>query len=65
MDSDDSDYNINNVAKSGSPRPSKKVIEEKEIGDGQDEKEKIKELLEAEEKQRKEEAKLMEEWKKK
>ena len=49
----------------GSPRPTKKIIEEVDLSDGRDEKEKAKQLLEQQEKEREEELKMMQDWKKK
>ncbi len=43
----------------------KNIIEEKDLSDGRDEKERIKELLEKEEQRQKEDMKAMNEWKKK
>ena len=50
----------------GSPRPNKrKIVQEKDLSDGRDEADKIKEQLEKEKAAQLEEMKLMNEWKKK
>lgn len=58
------DYNSNNLNGKGSPRP-KKVLEEKDISDGMNDKEKAKALMEKKEAEQLEEFNIMEEWKKK
>ncbi len=49
----------------GSPRPSKKVVAEKDLSDGRDEADRIKEQLEKEKEEQLENIRLMNEWKKK
>ena len=46
----------------GSPRLAKKIIQEVDLSDGRDEKEKAKAALEAQEKERQEELKMMQQW---
>ena len=60
----DENFNSEGIKQSGSPRPSKKIIETKDLSDGRDEKEKIKEQMELEEKQALEALNKMEAWKK-
>jgi hypothetical protein len=43
---DDSNFNNEGTKQGGSPRPSKKIIGEKDLSDGRDEKERIKEQME-------------------
>lgn len=61
---DDSEFNNEGTKQGGSPRPSKKIIQETDLSDGRDEKEKIKAQLEQEEKEALEALRKMEEWKK-
>ena len=51
-----------NVQGKGSPRPAKKVLEERDISDGRTEEEKIRDQIEKEEKERLEEMARMNEW---
>lgn len=46
---DDSNFNNEGIKQGGSPRLSKKIIGEKDISDGRDEKERIKDQMEKEE----------------
>ena len=64
---DDGTFNNADLDKDGkgSPRPDKKIIDEVDLSDGRDEKEKAKQLLEKEQKEREEELKMMQDWKKK
>lgn len=45
-ESESGEFNNENIKGKGSPRPEKKVIGEKDLSDGRNEKEKIKEMLE-------------------
>lgn len=58
-DEDSTDFNNKDVTDKGSPRPSKKVIDEKDLSDGRSEKEKIKELIAKQEQEQLEELKMM------
>ena len=51
-----------NVTGKGSPRPVKRVLEERDISDGRTEEEKIRDQMEKEEKEKLEEIKKMNEW---
>lgn len=54
------------IKEKGSPRPGgKKIISEKDLSDGRDEKEKIAEMLARQEEERIEEIRKMDEWRKK
>lgn len=57
-------YNNEGTKQGGSPRPSKKIINEKDLSDGRDEEQKIREQMELEEKQALEAMRKMEAWKK-
>lgn len=61
---DDSNFNNEGIKQGGSPRLSKKIIGEKDISDGRDEKERIKDQMEKEEREALEALRKMEAWKK-
>ena len=68
MDSDDSGlFNKADMVKDGkgSPRPTKKIVNETDLSDGRDEIEKIKNQLEKEKEDKLKEIEMMNEWKKK
>ena len=61
-ESDDGSFMATNVTGKGSPRPVKRVLEERDISDGRTEEEKIRDQMEKEEKEKLEEIKKMNEW---
>ena len=64
-DQDDGSFTTADLKGKGSPRPMKRIIDEKDISDGRNEEEKIKDQLEREEKEQLEEIRKMTEWRKK
>ena len=61
-ESDDGSFMARNLDGKGSPRPVKRVVEERDISDGRTEEEKIRDQMEKEEKEKLEEIRKMNEW---